>query len=941
MIRILSMETEPGTTPFLALEYWPYQTLSGVDRINSTESLLNIISSISINLYYTCLAGIAHGDLKPDNIFIANEPETYIGKTLSYTKLGDFSLGLRKNELLEHRIGVGTIGFMAPETIDEKELSHKSDLFSLGIIAYKLTTGLHPFIQEDYDPVRINSLIKEYYPEPPEELTFSIPPELSGLIMTLLNKDTEGRPDNGFSVCRKLEKIGALYPFRKAIRPKHLLYFCKGRQVSDIFAERYFEFDDNQKEKLYDTAGDDITLLRNILEINFTAGRLIWKDGRLVFNCPVDDIIWPRKIQNYLGHSFGGLKCSEKKRAIKCAVIGNIEYALKAKIAKPADINKVVTRPMMHHLLNHLKPITIKRTANNLADSIRHIENLETATAQLYLKAGNLEKGYNIILDAANTRINEHDYKAGFNLLSGLINLCRSRNSIERLKPVLMIKADTEKHIGETTKAENTYHQIIKLYEKTPVDRLLGETYKDLGDLYKIKQDFQAGIEALEKAREIYTKLDDQLELSHTLNNIGNILVRNRDYDKAFSHYRQALRIQRRLDSISDIASTLNNMSLVYMNRGRLQRVLRLFGLSLDINKKLGNAVEIARLHNNLGCIYNELGEYNTSIDHLHEAEKLNSRIGLRKELLFNLDNLSQSMLAVGRLKESLDYIKKGIELAGELSDLPHKAFMTLTMARVLKRMGRYGQAYDCTLEAIQMGREISDENHPTACSLHLAEIYIGMNAHDKAIETINKIIQHAEEYGERRAMLTAYHQTGILKKDMSYLEKAAAIADELKLTRRKTLIQGDMLRIRSQTDPHDIPSEWLDNLVSQFHDGKPDIETAGVYNDIGLYYLATDNENKAVEYFKKCFYNASKLSLLPEKIEAAMNTGRIYLKNNDFEKSFKSYRIAMEGFKAIADDIKDENLKKGFLSNERIKILSGNIKKLHQILAKTREAGP
>ena len=148
----------PSRDPdYLLLELCPGPTLDTVPKIDSLETALAILSAVATGLEFLNAAGLVHGDLKPHNIFLPPEWATLPPESLFYVKLSDFSLGRRLDEPETIRAGLGTVGYMAPETIADRITSHRADLFALGVMAYQLVTGEHPFLKGDIDPVRVNS----------------------------------------------------------------------------------------------------------------------------------------------------------------------------------------------------------------------------------------------------------------------------------------------------------------------------------------------------------------------------------------------------------------------------------------------------------------------------------------------------------------------------------------------------------------------------------------------------------------------------------------------------------------------------------------------------------------------------------------------------------------------------------------------------------------
>uniref|UniRef100_A0A672KU45 Eukaryotic translation initiation factor 2-alpha kinase 1 n=1 Tax=Sinocyclocheilus grahami TaxID=75366 RepID=A0A672KU45_SINGR len=121
--------------------------LMSVDPCESIDSehALNILKKILEGVEYIHSRGIMHRDLKPRNIFL-HGPECHV-------KIGDFGLACRNLIMDEHEqlpsssqaahtSGVGTFVYAAPEQLEGSHYDSKSDLYSIGVIAFEL---FHPF----------------------------------------------------------------------------------------------------------------------------------------------------------------------------------------------------------------------------------------------------------------------------------------------------------------------------------------------------------------------------------------------------------------------------------------------------------------------------------------------------------------------------------------------------------------------------------------------------------------------------------------------------------------------------------------------------------------------------------------------------------------------------------------------------------------------------
>jgi hypothetical protein len=136
--------------------------------------------------------GVIHRDIKPDNLFITSD-ET--------VKVMDF--GIAKNTygrgLTIAGMTAGTPEYMAPEQISGfSSVTAAADMYSLGMIAYRMFTGQVAFEHEELTPLLMMHL--QMPPKPPRQLNPSIPEELEKIILRLLAK----KPEDRYKSCREL-----------------------------------------------------------------------------------------------------------------------------------------------------------------------------------------------------------------------------------------------------------------------------------------------------------------------------------------------------------------------------------------------------------------------------------------------------------------------------------------------------------------------------------------------------------------------------------------------------------------------------------------------------------------------------------------------------------------------------------------------------------------
>ncbi|MFQ5864411.1 MAG: protein kinase [bacterium] len=174
---------------FIAMEYVEGQTLQALVEQKRFElcEVLEIALQAADALDAAHSKGIIHRDLKSANIMIdAN----------GGVKIMDFGLAkLSKSSLLTQTgVTLGTAAYMSPEQARGEEIDSRSDIYSMGVILYQLSTGELPFAEAHHLAV-MYAVINED-PRPPRELNPEIPPELQAVILKAMEKDPDSRYQN-------------------------------------------------------------------------------------------------------------------------------------------------------------------------------------------------------------------------------------------------------------------------------------------------------------------------------------------------------------------------------------------------------------------------------------------------------------------------------------------------------------------------------------------------------------------------------------------------------------------------------------------------------------------------------------------------------------------------------------------------------------------------
>jgi serine/threonine-protein kinase len=185
------------------------------------DEALPVLRSIARALDAAHAKGIAHRDLKPENIFLAQDADG-----ARFPKLLDFGIAklLAPEDDVRHRTGtgvpIGTPYYMSPEQCRGREVDHRTDIYSFGIVTYRLLTGTFPFEGDDY----MELLVKQMNDEPPAPSTRNaeLTPHVDEAIAWMMRKDRTQRPPNVIEGVNALDPSQAMTPAslpRRSSRP--------------------------------------------------------------------------------------------------------------------------------------------------------------------------------------------------------------------------------------------------------------------------------------------------------------------------------------------------------------------------------------------------------------------------------------------------------------------------------------------------------------------------------------------------------------------------------------------------------------------------------------------------------------------------------------------------------------------------------------------------
>lgn len=195
-------ETEGGL-PFIAMEFVEGATLDAVIKHGPLEMLkvAEIAVQVADALDAAHSSRIVHRDIKPANISLNERGQV---KVLDFGLAKRMPQGTGRHDVTQDAQQtqrgqvLGTPSYMSPEQALGKDLDHRTDIFSMGVVLYELITGLKPFTGSNLTEI-INNIV---HAQPPAiaRLNYNVPRELERITLKCLQKS----PDRRYQSAREL-----------------------------------------------------------------------------------------------------------------------------------------------------------------------------------------------------------------------------------------------------------------------------------------------------------------------------------------------------------------------------------------------------------------------------------------------------------------------------------------------------------------------------------------------------------------------------------------------------------------------------------------------------------------------------------------------------------------------------------------------------------------
>ena len=191
-----------GDLLYIVMECLPGTTLA--DELRGSGPLpidraIAVLTDVLDGLGAAHARGVLHRDIKPSNVLIDSDGRA---------KVADFGIATTAGgDLTKTGTVIGSAAYLAPERVDGRRATERSDLYAVGVVAYEALTGRRPFSGET--PIALARAIHEGRAPRPCDLRPEIPGYLADVVMRAMARDPAERPPTAAEFAARARRLGA------------------------------------------------------------------------------------------------------------------------------------------------------------------------------------------------------------------------------------------------------------------------------------------------------------------------------------------------------------------------------------------------------------------------------------------------------------------------------------------------------------------------------------------------------------------------------------------------------------------------------------------------------------------------------------------------------------------------------------------------------------
>jgi CHAT domain-containing protein/Tfp pilus assembly protein PilF len=481
----------------------------------------------------------------------------------------------------------------------------------------------------------------------------------------------------------------------------------------------------------------------------------------------------------------------------------------------------------------------------------------------------------------------------------------------------LFESGDFEGAIEKYEEARSIYQEIGDLEGEDGTLNMAGMAYLSLGQ-------YEQALQSLQKSLAITEATENQEAKARTLNNIGLVYHSLGQYGQTLDYYLQALALDRETGDRESEGIALANIGEMYRTLGQYEQAVEHYQQALGFLKEKRDPVwEWDTLHD-IGLSYQGLGQYEQALVSLQEARSISQKIGDPVGEAITLDSIGGVYLRLGQYEQALEYYENALALSRQIGDPAGEATRLNNIGEFYRSIGQYEQAFHYYQQALEISEGIGD---PTGLALALGnsgEAYRNLGRYEQALEYFLQALAIAQAIGDRTEEARMLNNIGTVhisleqsQQALDALQQAITILKEMGHREGEETALNNMAGIYLSLGQHEQALDHYTQALAIAQEIGDRLGEASALNNIGHFYSELGQYEEAFDYFRKSLKFSEEIGHRSGKSTVLTNIGFLYKQQGDSANAITYYQQAIAVIESIQSDIKVEDLKSSFASEQ------------------------
>lgn len=754
----------PDGVPYMVMEFVEGETLVEYcnKRAFSIRQRLELFKTICRPLQYAHKNLIVHRDLKPENILIDKEDNVKI-LDFGIAKLLDPNLYELSSVETQPWMRMLSVNYAAPEQIAGKPVTTSTDLYSLGVLLYKLLTDLHPFDFSGKSYQEVEKIILQSDPLLPSQRLSDFSNQ---------NKKTDIAKDRSTRIPDLIQILkGDLDAIIRKAMHKDAERRYASAEMLEADIERYL---------------GGLPVLARPDSIDYRVRKFVRRHRAGVVSSVTVGLVFVTLVTLYTVQI-----TTERNRAEEAARQAQLEATKARRVTSflsslfqagdPYDSGRTDGIPTVDELLEN----GLANIRAELEEEPEIYSEILAEIGQSFLGLRRFSRAKEILNESLEISIQIHGENHPFTA------------------SVMALLGRAEGRLGNRDRAIKLLNKALSIRrEQMPVrTESIASNYADLGYFYAYAADYEKASKNYKEALILYSEmgLENGSDAIYTLSNLANVQKQQSLYDESEANMLSALEKLKSLygEEHVSIANIYVSLADLYRQNSDFQMAENYLQKGIELRKKLaGNEhPDIITDLNAFGLLLKDQGKYAQAEEQFNEAIQLFNESGQTDRLTYSvyLNNLAVVKMALEQYESATDLYDEvlAIRRSKLQEDSPSITIILYNLGQLMYLQNNLERAQTLFEEVVKRDKEKLGDEHPEVAVdlIKLASVYRNQNHFGKAEQTFSEAKKIFDEkfpsthfrVGE---FLMEYGRLQMMKKEyqnaIATFEKSLAVFEEI-----------------------------------------------------------------------------------------------------------------------------------------------------------------